>query len=60
MKFKKSTYISFLLPVFLLFTMFFIAPFLIGFGYSFIEWNGVGTQKVFVGLENYRMLLSDS
>ena len=43
----------FLLPALTLFTTFVILPFLMGVGYSFLDWNGVSPDWVFVGLKNY-------
>ena len=30
-----------------------------GIGYSFTDWNGIGTTKNFVGLKNYITTLTD-
>jgi multiple sugar transport system permease protein len=48
----------FLLPVFLFFLVFFLAPVLFSFYLTFTRWNPLSTPE-WVGLENYRFLLSD-
>jgi raffinose/stachyose/melibiose transport system permease protein len=49
---------AFILPALLLYAIFFIYPFVVSIYYSLISWKGVG-PKEFVGLDNYRRLLSD-
>lgn len=48
----------FISPFFLLFVIFSFYPLIWSFVLGFYKWNGL-TQKVFVGLDNYRMLLND-
>lgn len=49
------------LPGFLVFMIVVLLPFVIGFGYSFTTWSGIGKNSVFVGLANYsKFLRSDS
>ncbi len=48
----------FISPFFLLFVIFQLYPLIWSFVLGFYKWNGL-TQKVFVGLDNYRMLLND-
>lgn len=54
-------YILFTLPLVSVFTIVVIIPFFIGIGYSFFSWDGLPLNpKIFVGLENYIKLFSDS
>ncbi|MDP9382864.1 MAG: sugar ABC transporter permease [Chloroflexota bacterium] len=55
---KWSAGYIFILPPLLLYAIFFIYPFIVSIYYSFVEWPGAG-PKQFVGLANYRRLLSD-
>jgi N-acetylglucosamine transport system permease protein len=50
---------SFVLPAFSLYTIFVIYPFLYSFAMSFQRWTGFSLTGSFVGLANYRRLLSD-
>lgn len=59
MKTNKKTYILFILPMFLPFSIFFIIPFFMGFYYSLFDWNGISSYKIFVGMDNYIRLFSD-
>jgi len=57
---KKLWYFIFTMPLFLVFLIVVLVPFLIGIYYSFINWGGIdGTPKVFVGFDNYTALLQD-
>jgi raffinose/stachyose/melibiose transport system permease protein len=57
---EKAWYALFTLPLVLIFTTVVIVPFLIGIGYSFVEWDGIpANPKVFVGFDNYAELLKD-
>jgi raffinose/stachyose/melibiose transport system permease protein len=51
--------ILFVLPAFLLYSIFFIVPFFQSIYISLTDWNGINPAKVFVGLENYTRLLRD-
>lgn len=54
-------YVLFTLPLVSIFTIVVIIPFFIGVGYSFFSWDGLPLNpKIFVGLENYGKLFSDS
>lgn len=61
---KKATigwYILFTAPLLFVFTTVVIIPFIIGIGYSFFSWDGLPLNpKIFVGLDNYVRLFSDS
>lgn len=50
---------AFLLPAFVLFVLFFVAPAGLGFAYSFTDYRGYGTPE-FVGAANYTDLFTDS
>lgn len=51
--------ILFLLPGFVLYAIFMIYPFFQSIYLSFTDWNGAEPVKNFIGLENYRNLLTD-
>lgn len=55
----NSSYWIATLPGFLVFFCVVLIPFFIGFGYSFTTWNGIGKHAAFIGLENYKKVLSD-
>lgn len=56
----KLWFALFTMPLFLIFTIVVIIPFIIGIGYSFVSWNGIPADpKVFVGLENYVKIFQD-
>lgn len=49
----------FVLPAVLIFSIFYIYPFLDIFNLSLREWNGISPSKPFVGLENFQLLMQD-
>lgn len=51
--------ILFILPAFLLYSVFFIYPFLQSIQISFTSWNGVDPSREFIGLANYARVLQD-
>lgn len=55
---KKSTKIIMIMPVVILFTVFFLAPIFISVYYSFTDFSGIGAAK-FIGFKNYQVLLKD-
>lgn len=56
----KAWYALFVLPLVFIFTTVVIIPFIMGIGYSFYSWDGMGlSPKVFVGLDNYMKIFSD-
>lgn len=60
MKTGKSIYL-FVLPGFLLYSLFFLYPTLNGLLLSFTDWDGVATDWNWVGFENYtKMIFDDS
>lgn len=53
-KFKQAlTYISFVGPAFLVFSVIVLIPFVLGMYYSFTNWNGVSGTIEWVGLDNF-------
>lgn len=57
---KKSYPYIFVLPAVIVFTVFFIIPVAMGFGYAFTDWNTFNTKINFVGLEQFKTVLKDS
>ena len=49
----KQMFWAFVSPLFLLFCVFFIIPFIIGVGLSFFQWRGITEDISFVGFRNY-------
>jgi len=56
---KKRWAYAFISPFYILFAIFSMYPIIFSIYLSFTKWKGLG-PKVFVGLENYRILLGDS
>lgn len=63
MKRKKNVLIKevmiFVMPLMILYFIFFILPFFTGAYYSLFNWDGISTAKKFVGLQNYIELFTD-
>lgn len=57
---KATIGFVFVLPALLLYGFFFIYPFIVSIYYSLTDWDGAQPIKEFIGLANYRALLSDS
>ena len=57
---KATIGYAFILPALLLYGFFFIYPFAVSIYYSLTNWDGAQPIKEFIGLSNYRALLSDS
>ena len=49
----------FILPFFIAFLVFQLYPIIYSLGMSFMKWDGISTDISFIGLENYRRLISD-
>ena len=49
----------FILPAVAIFTVFYIIPFWDIFNLSLHEWNGIALTRTFVGLQNFRELMTD-
>jgi ABC-type sugar transport system permease subunit len=58
MRRTERMYYAFIIPTLVLFTAFVVAPACVGIFYSFTDYLGFGQWK-FLGLENYRALMSD-
>ncbi|HEX6923695.1 MAG TPA: sugar ABC transporter permease [Bacillales bacterium] len=59
-KTQKYLFLAFcLLPTLIVFAIFTVYPLVNGLYLSFFEWSGLGGDKEFVGLANYKELLSD-
>lgn len=56
----RLTILLFLMPAFALFLTFVIYPILRSFYFSTFNWNGLGPAVDFVGLENFRRILTDT
>ena len=55
---KPLTFIIYILPGLLLYTFIVFVPILIAAYYGFFDWSG-GTQKTFIGIENYIQIIKD-
>jgi raffinose/stachyose/melibiose transport system permease protein len=53
------TIFLFLLPAFVIFLLFIIYPIFRAIYYSLFNWNGLGPATVFVGLNNFKQILTD-
>jgi raffinose/stachyose/melibiose transport system permease protein len=53
------TIFLFLLPAFVLFLLFIIYPIFRAIYFSLFNWNGMGPATVFVGLNNFKQILTD-
>jgi raffinose/stachyose/melibiose transport system permease protein len=51
-------YFVFVAPALILFTIFFVLPFVFGFYLSFTSWNGIADSPTFIGLENFVKLFT--
>ncbi len=49
----------FVLPAMLVYLFFYVYPMIQGLAYSLTDWNGFGPAEHFVGLKNYRHVLTD-
>ena len=56
---KKAT-IIFLVPAFIFLLVFIVYPIIYSVRLSTYEWNGIGLNKLFIGLENWKELLNDT
>jgi raffinose/stachyose/melibiose transport system permease protein len=51
---------TFILPAFVVFTVFLVIPVLSSFYYSLTDWNGLNPDTHFIGFSNYTKLLTDT
>lgn len=54
-----AQYVSLVLPGMIIFTIGLIVPLILAFRYSLTSWNGISVNKDFIGLDNYKRLVSD-
>ena len=57
---KKRHIIVFLLPALILFCGILIAPIAMSCYYSLFNWKGIGAEKLFIGLKNYKELFTSN
>lgn len=57
---NRLPYFLFTVPCLVIFTIFLIIPIILGFYYSFTNWNGIAPTYDMVGLNNFKDQLSDS
>ncbi|WP_170885485.1 carbohydrate ABC transporter permease [Bacillus alkalicellulosilyticus] len=55
---NPSMYVVFLLPALVIYSIFIVYPIIQSIYYSFFKWDALG-DKLFIGLSNYKTLLSD-
>lgn len=55
---KPLTFLTYILPAFLLYTFIIVVPIVMAMYYGFFDWSG-GTRMTFIGLNNYMELLKD-
>lgn len=56
---KIRTYTIMMMPGFVLYSIFFILPIVLGFYYSLTDWNGLALNFQFIGLKNYNAIFHD-
>lgn len=60
MKIRKGWYALFTAPLMIVFFVVVVIPFIIGIGYSFVEWDGLAKHAAtFVGFQNYAEVFKD-
>lgn len=57
--YKQRSFLLLTIPSIVIFITFFIQPLVSGIYYSFTDWNGIGDNYNFIGLENYINIFSD-
>jgi len=57
---NRITIILFLLPAIIIFTVFIIYPIFRSLYFSLFDWNGLGPATDFVGLDNFKKILTDT
>ncbi len=57
---KKNEWTNylFIVPIFILFAVFIVYPIVYNIRVSFYQWSGIGSDKVFIGLQNYKTVFS--
>lgn len=56
---REITFAIFVIPALILYIMYYIVPMATGIYYSFTDWTGITAHANFVGLDNYRNLMTD-
>jgi len=56
--YQKEAYL-FILPIYILFAVYIVYPIFFNIYHSFFKWNGVSSEKTFIGTENYIRILKD-
>lgn len=56
---KVGLFALFVGPAFLVFSLIVLVPFFMGIYYAFTDWNGVNGSVTWVGLDNFRYLLTE-
>lgn len=57
---KRMTFVLFTLPGLILYSIFFIAPVIMGVYYSLMDWNGISKKYNYIGFSNYINAFQDS
>lgn len=57
---RRWVQMLFILPAFVIFSVFIVIPMLSSFYYSFTDWNGLNPNVHTVGFKNYKTLIHDS
>ena len=60
MRSRRLTFLLFTIPGFVLYSLFFIYPVLMGIYYSLTDWDGIARKINFIGLKNYVKILTKS
>lgn len=55
---QKKVILMFLLPAFIVYTLFVVVSVIWAGYYSLFDWSGVG-EKIFLGINNYKQLFTD-
>lgn len=56
---SEKIYLLFLIPATLIYGIFLVLPMLFSFGYSLTDWDGLSQKINFIGIKNFRFMLSD-
>lgn len=57
---KPGLQLMFMMPAFIIFSMFIVIPMISSFYFSLTDWNGLNPHFNFIGLKNYRNLIRDT
>lgn len=56
---QEKKYLLFLLPATVIYMIFLVLPMISSFGYSLTDWDGLSVNINFIGLANFKYMLSD-